>query len=199
MATTRFTAHSARYVRVTMLHRATQWGMSIWSASVFGPADTTPATPAPIPATPTPAPAPAPTTTFVSPDPAPAPAPAAEPAPAGSALRRIDPTTRVRLAGTVAGTRTRIEVLSVTAPDEARVRVRCEGNGCPARVRTRRGSATFRVLRRAVRAGTVLEVFITQPRTYGKYTRFRFRRDAAPRRTDGCVVPGTRVPVACPA
>ena len=37
--TTTFTARDARYVRVLGVTRATQWGISLWDASVFGPAD----------------------------------------------------------------------------------------------------------------------------------------------------------------
>ncbi len=37
--TTTFTAREARYVRVLGVTRATPWGISLWDASVFGPAD----------------------------------------------------------------------------------------------------------------------------------------------------------------
>ena len=37
--TTTFTARDARFVRVLGVTRATQWGISLWDASVFGPAD----------------------------------------------------------------------------------------------------------------------------------------------------------------
>jgi glucose/arabinose dehydrogenase len=37
--TTTFTARDARYVRILGVTRATQWGISFWDASVFGPAD----------------------------------------------------------------------------------------------------------------------------------------------------------------
>jgi len=114
-------------------------------------------------------------------------------------LRRIADSTRVRLAGSVVGSKTRIRLLSVRAPRAATVRVRCTGPGCPWNVRRRRGSGRIRELRRVLGAGAVLEVFITQPSTYGKYTRFRIRRGDPPRRTDRCVAHGSRTPVACPA
>lgn len=48
--TTSFASRTARYVRVTGLKRAYQWGISFWEAKVLGPAETAPApTPTPTP------------------------------------------------------------------------------------------------------------------------------------------------------
>jgi hypothetical protein len=53
--------------------------------------------------------------------------------------------------------------------------------------------------RRRLRAGTVLEVIVTQPGTIGKHTRFRVRRGRAPVRTDRCAIFGSRRAIACPS
>ncbi|MBA3427617.1 MAG: discoidin domain-containing protein [Actinobacteria bacterium] len=182
---TTMAARSARYVRVTGIKRATQWGFSIWSVNVFGPRDGSSAPAA------------------AAPSPAPAPAAVVQAPPAGTtvsspALRPIAASTRVRLAGKVVGSKTRIRLLSVRAPGKATVRVRCTGPGCPAKVPVRRGSGRVRELRRVLRSGAVLEVFVTRPKTYGKYTRFKMRRGTAPQRVDLCVVDGSDTPVACP-
>ncbi|MGI8781513.1 MAG: discoidin domain-containing protein [Solirubrobacteraceae bacterium] len=190
-----FAARSARYVRLTGVRRATQWGFSIWSGNVFGPEDTVSA--------PAPAPSSAPPVATSAPPAGPSAPPSAPAAPSSAAaspvLRRIAASTRVRLAGSVVGSKTSIRLLSVRSPRAATVRVRCTGPGCPWNVRRRRGSGRFRELRRVMGAGAVLEVFITQPNTYGKYTRFRIRRGDPPRRMDRCVAHGSRTPVACPA
>jgi len=54
-----------------------------------------------------------------------------------------------------------------------------------------------RSFERHLRAGTLVEVFVTRPGLIGKYTRFRIRRRGAPARTDLCLVPGQRAPRAC--
>jgi hypothetical protein len=54
-------------------------------------------------------------------------------------------------------------------------------------------------MQRTLRVGAVVEVFVTQAGTYGKYTRFEFRRGSPPRRTDRCAPEGSRVAVRCPA
>jgi len=53
--------------------------------------------------------------------------------------------------------------------------------------------------RRHLRAGTVLEVFVTQKGMIGKYTRFKIRRLKAPLRTDSCTAPGRTRVRRCPA
>jgi glucose/arabinose dehydrogenase/PKD repeat protein len=50
---TTFAARGARYVRITGLQRATQYGISFWDANVFGPSDTNTAPTARMTATPT--------------------------------------------------------------------------------------------------------------------------------------------------
>jgi DNA-binding NarL/FixJ family response regulator len=198
-----FGLRSARYVRITALSLASRYGISIWDASVFGPADEeapaaapTP-TPTPQPAAPGPVPAPAPAAAPA--DPAPAdPAPAAAPAPA-VALVPLEPPPGVRIRGRITRRGARVQVLTVRAPEGARVRVRCTGRSCPPRVPRRTGALQrFPELERPLRAGVVIEVFVTQPGTYGRYTRLRIRRGAAPVRTTRCVLHGSSRPVRCP-
>jgi len=203
----RFSARSARFVRVSGITRAIRggkkYGFSLWSVNVFGPQDGpgAPVVPASGPLVPEPS-------LPVSPQEAPQPSPPAGPtsptrternSSRSPRLRLIAPSTRVRLSGTVVGSRVNIRLLSVRAPRTATVRVVCKGSGCPSRVRSRRGTGVIRELRRVLRSGAALEVFITQRGTYGKYTRFQIRRDAPPKRTDRCVAYGRRTPRACPA
>jgi F5/8 type C domain len=196
--TTRFEARSARYVRVSSLERAPlvidgetyRFGVSLWTASVFGPADNgssatgSGSVRVPAPATATP--------------PAASPfAPATGPAVVSGLMR---PFPVVRIKGRVTATGARIDLLSVTAPRDATIRVRCRGRSCPARVRKRVGGrARITELHRALAAGTVVTVRVTRPENYGKYTRFVIRRGRPPARTDRCVRGSARRPVRCPA
>jgi len=179
---TAFEPRAARFVRVTGLRRATRWGFSIWTVAVFGPDDAT------FPGLAPPAAAP--------PPPAPAPPPVSAPR---AVAPRLIAGTEVRLRGRTTRSGAVIDLLSVRAPRSATVRVRCEGRGCPRRVRARRGSGRFAQLRGSLRAGAVIEVFITRRGALGRYTRFRIRRRLAPQRTDRCLRVGTRTPTACPA
>ena len=52
--------------------------------------------------------------------------------------------------------------------------------------------------RRHLRAGTVLEVFVTRRAMIGKYTRFTIRRMKAPLRVDRCTAPGVARVRRCP-
>jgi hypothetical protein len=47
--------------------------------------------------------------------------------------------------------------------------------------------------------GVRIEIFVTAPRTYGKYTRFVIRSGRPPARIDRCVLNKTAKPIACPA
>lgn len=198
---TAFGVRLARFVRITGLEREfVQWGFSIWTASVFGPPD-----PAEVPPDPPAAPDPGPPPPAASQPPAPSPAVAAGSAaapgtptpPRGAPALRPMRTAIVRLRGAATSRGATITLLSVRAPKAATVRVRCTGRGCPKRIRARRGSGRIPELRRTLAAGAVVEVFVTQPGTSGKYTRFQIRRRQAPRRTDSCIVAGA--PAACPA
>jgi hypothetical protein len=206
---TAFAVTPARYVRINALRRAQpRYGFSFYTVSVFGPDEAALAPPPPAPAPEPPAsPASAPGAAPATPGaaagsgPATAPGGAAGTVPGASApeppaaLRPIGFTT-VRLRGAATSTGARIEVLSVRAPRAATVRVRCKGRGCPRRVPTRRGTRRIPEVQRRLGVGAVIEVFVTQPGTYGRYTRFEIRRRRAPLRTDACVVAGR--PATCP-
>jgi len=127
-----------------------------------------------------------------------APGAAAEAVAQRPAYLRPFPIVRIRGYSTSAGTH--VTLLSVRAPRSARVRATCVGRGChaiapvilapPVRVRA---------FERFFRAGTVLQIRVTQAATIGKYTSFRIRARHAPRRLDRCVVPWRWAPARCPA
>ncbi|MBA2513265.1 MAG: hypothetical protein H0V26_02900 [Solirubrobacterales bacterium] len=74
----------------------------------------------------------------------------------------------------------------------------CKGVGCPPRELKRRGTGSLRGLPRRLRAGAVVQVFVTKKGRLGKYTRFVIRRGEAPRRVDSCARHGARRPTRCP-
>jgi len=127
-------------------------------------------------------------------------------APAGPTV--MTPFPLVRLAGLIYPKSVRVRVLSVRAPVGARISVRCRGRSCPVRSTVRlvraKGTRTavtmaFRRLQnRRLASGTRLEVRVTSAGRIGKYTSFRFRSGAAPRRVDRCLVPGRSAPAPCP-
>jgi PKD domain len=113
----------------------------------------------------------------------------------------LSPFPIVRLAGSVTQAGTYIRVLAVSAPRGARASVRCRGGGCPVRRAERvvgRRPVRFAVLQRLMPANTVLEVLVHRGDQIGKYTRFKLRADRRPRRTDGCLWPGTARMAPCP-
>ena len=146
---------------------------------------------------------------------APAPAPpssgvaaAVEAKPKPLAPLLLAPFPVVRVAGVAYAGGVRVRVLSVQqAPAGALVRVRCRGHGCPAhgaRKTTVAGphgvqALVFRSFERFLRAGAVIEVFVTKPGTLGKYTRLRVRRGRLPERVDLCLDAAGVKPIACPA
>lgn len=206
-----FATQEVRFVRITGVQRSNpRWGISFWTAGVFGPADAVPPPPAPAPAPATgtagsPAPAPAPANPFNStgpPAPAPPPNAPAPPAPAPGAkapLKLLAPFPVVRIIGTATGSGASIKRFSIRAPRSAQVRVRCAGGGCPRRTLRRRGSGRVSGVQRRLRVGAVVEVFVTQRGRVGKYTRFTIRKGMAPRRLDSCALHGARRPTRCPA
>lgn len=182
------------------------------------PTPTPTATPVPtVKPTPTPPPAPTPTpiatpVSTVKPAPTPVATPAPQPAPVPAvpvvvaalppaavppALLRPFPVVRIK--GSLTPTGARVKLLSVRAPGSARVTVTCRGPACPVR-RYRAPSPTGRLhpFERELRAGTRLEVRVTQSGLIGKSTVIVIRRQAAPKRTDRCLPPGATRPVRCP-
>jgi hypothetical protein len=116
--------------------------------------------------------------------------------------RLLSPFPIVRLAGTVtpAGTSS-VRLLWVRAPRGARVLVRCRGEGCPvkrAETVVRGPPVRLRAVERVMPPGVVLDVLVRSGDSIGRFTRFRFRRGHPPRRTDGCLWPGTTRMAPCP-
>jgi hypothetical protein len=116
----------------------------------------------------------------------------------------------VRISGRASSRGTFLWRFSVSAPNGARVVVRCRGRGCPVKHQTRKASDFdtnangLKVIRlrrfehRLLRRGVVIKVFVTRPGTYGKYVRFKMRRNRPPLRSDRCVTASSTVPLPCP-
>jgi hypothetical protein len=138
------------------------------------------------------------------PPPGAAPGPVPVPADAASRAGLMSPFPVVRIRGLIFKGFVRVNLLSVTAPSGARVKVVCHGSGCPKKALVRRARTSnrpmrFQTLERRLRKGVVIEVVVTAPEQIGKYTRFTIRSNAAPARRDLCLQPGSSKPVACPA
>ncbi len=104
----------------------------------------------------------------------------------------LSPFPIVRLVGSATWTGTNIELLTVRAPKGARALVRCRGQECPVkRIRktARRTRLRFKAAERTMPTGAVLEVLVRRGNRIGKFTRFRFRENRRPVRTDGCLWP----------
>jgi len=134
----------------------------------------------------------------------------AEPSASGSATPRAPAAARpaqfllpfpiVRIAGRVTGRSTHITLLEVRAPSGARIRVKCAGRGCPRSDLTAIAKSRpirFRKMRRTLRAGSVIRVFVRANGRIGKYTQFRIRRARPPQRRDMCLPPTRRGPAPC--
>ena len=122
--------------------------------------------------------------------------------------RLLAPFPRVRIRGVATRQGARVSLLSVRTAGGTRILVRCKGRGCPwvrqvhkARFSSRRARAVriagFRG--RRLRAGAVIEIFVTRRGAIGKYTRFKIRRMKAPKRLDRCTAPGKARVRRCPA
>jgi PKD repeat protein len=113
----------------------------------------------------------------------------------------ISPFPVVRIVGSFGERGIRVAQLVVTAPEGARVEIRCRGRGCPFRKLVRKpGTQTVRVrrfARRVLRPGAVVQVWVTRPGEIGKYTRFRIRKGRQPTRVDRCLAPGSMRPAPC--
>jgi PKD repeat protein len=148
-----------------------------------------------------------PTTGQSSAQPPPGSTPASPPqGPASSSrrLRLMSPFPIIRIRGLLYARYVRISVLSVRAPKGATIKVLCHGRSCgkprySKKVRTAARSLRFSGYERRLRAGTVIEVFVTSKNVIGKYTRFTMRSNAAPVRRDLCLRPGSSKPVKCPS
>jgi len=190
------------------------------------PLPTLTASPAPTP-TATPARSPSPRRATVEPPPTAATVSnaSAAPPPAGTAFdvpatrsppalaTVLSPFPVVRIVGRLTRTGARIYRFSVRAPRGVRVRVACRGADCPTPLGARGARAStwsagtlvrssrpvsFRRLRRPLRAGVLLRVWVTSPDKIGKYTRVKIRKGKFPARRDLCLPPTTGRPIGCP-
>jgi PKD repeat protein len=116
--------------------------------------------------------------------------------------RLLSPFPIVRLSGEIrSGGNTEIERLTVRAPSDSKVTVRCRGDSCPFEKKSRRVKrrrVKFPEIEGLLRPGTVLKVYVTGEERVGKFTSFRIRAGAAPKRRDRCLAPGSRKPIFCP-
>jgi hypothetical protein len=94
-----------------------------------------------------------------------------------------------------------VSLISVLAPQGARITVRCAGPRCPRERlrRTARGMNRLRPYERFLRRGVRLTIRVTRPGLIGKFTRVRIRASRAPLRVDRCLAPGGKSPVDCSA
>jgi hypothetical protein len=114
----------------------------------------------------------------------------------------LSPFPIVRVRGRLTRQGVAIDLLRVRAPHGSRIEVRCRGRGCPGRRQVRyarRNTTRLRAFERTLSAGVVLEVFVTRSGRIGKYASFKILAGRPPLRRDRCVMPGKRVPSACPA
>jgi hypothetical protein len=142
-------------------------------------------------------------TSVTPPPPSPSPAAAPPPAPTRPVAARaayLQPFPVVRIRGYSVAGGTRIVLLSVRGPRSARVTAKCTGAGCPRRdeVGPLEVPTRLRAFERFLRTGAVLQLRVTAGGAIGKYTSFRMRKDAAPRRLDRCLLPGRWAPARCP-
>jgi hypothetical protein len=135
--------------------------------------------------------------------PAPQPLPPATP----SSPRLLSPFPLVRLAGGLTGLGVKVNALTVRAPRGALVRVRIQPR-CAKKARCaaklgratvgKKGAVRFKRLEHGYRAGTTIEIRVSQGTFVGKYTRFVVRRGKAPKRQDKCLMPGAKRGSKCP-
>ena len=151
------------------------------------------------------------TTFTVKQRPAPAPftspSPTAPPATKPISPKLLNPFPLVRTSGVTTMKGVRIDLLSVRTGHSTRVTIRCKGRGkgCPYK---RKAFTVHGKLRRVhvpgfkkrhLRAGTVVEVFVTRSGAIGKYTRFNVRgRLKPPRRVDSCTAVAVAKVKSCP-
>jgi PKD repeat protein len=124
-------------------------------------------------------------------------------APVTTSAARTLPGVRVRIAGSVTGTTTRVTLLSIVAPKGAIVTVACRGKGCPKRATRSRVPTDRRVrirtMERALRSGAKLVVTIAKPGYLTRQVRFTIRRGMPPVRQDACVIGAGNKTGPCPA
>ena len=116
--------------------------------------------------------------------------------------RVLSPFPIVRLSGEVrSGGSTEIDRLSVRGPRGSKVTVKCRGDGCDFRQKSRsikRRRVKFPEIEGRLQPGALVQVYVTQKDRIGKFTSFRIRAGAAPKRRDRCLAPDSREPISCP-
>jgi hypothetical protein len=121
----------------------------------------------------------------------------------------IQPFPIVRMAGSYDAAGARISLLTVQAPVGATITVICRGAGCPVKSETVLASSgakskpgtvlvTLRRFERPLRAGTVLEIRVSDGADIGKFTRFAIHHNKLPSRQDLCLNPAGTTPIVCP-
>lgn len=118
----------------------------------------------------------------------------------------LKPFPNVRITGRVLRSGVRLGFLGVRAPARSRIRVSCEGRGCPARSARRAAIARkghlvwarFHVFEGLIPSGVTLRIEVWKGGEIGSYTRFTVRRRKLPVRTDACLSPVAFTPITCP-
>ena len=115
--------------------------------------------------------------------------------------RLLSPFPVVTVGGSLRPTGTKIDLLAVRAPQGSRVTVRCRGKGCRLKPLSKvvgRGRLRVKAAERLMPAGVALEVLVRRGDRIGKFTRLKLRDNKRPKRTDGCLWPGTAQLAPCP-
>jgi PKD repeat protein len=108
-------------------------------------------------------------------------------------LLPMSPSPRVRVRYLVAGRITRIARLTVRGPKGAVVRIRCRGKSCPtkkvlrAKITKTGRAVRFKRFERRLRAGTILQIYITKQGRWGEYRKIRLRKGKDAVWTDRCI------------
>lgn len=108
-------------------------------------------------------------------------------------LLPMSPAPRIRLGYAVIGRITRITSLTIRAPKDAVVRIRCRGKGCPtkkvlrAKITKTGKPVRFKRFERRLRAGTILQIYITKQGRWGEYRKIRLRAGKRAVWTDRCI------------
>ncbi len=122
----------------------------------------------------------------------------------------IQPFPVVHMAGSYDAAGVKISLLTVLAPVGATVTVKCRGAGCPTKSETMAVASgpkskagtiliTLKRFERPLRAGTVLEIEVTDREEIGKFTKFVIHHSKPPTRQDLCLNPAGTTPILCPS